>query len=74
MLQAEGVADYLRSKLPQASEVTVENVFRIPGGASRETWSFDARWREGSGILEQLVFGSHAPTGLTGPADGVGAN
>ncbi len=46
MLQAERVADYLQSKLPQASEVTVENVFRIPGGASRETWSFDARWRE----------------------------
>jgi len=37
MLQAGRVADYLRSKLPQASEVTVENVFRIPGGASRET-------------------------------------
>jgi hypothetical protein len=74
MLQAERVADYLRSKLPQATEVTVENVFRIPGGASRETWSFDARWREGSGILEQLVIGPHAPTGLTGLADGVGAN
>ncbi len=47
MLQAERVADYLGSKLPQASEVIVENAFRIPGGASRETWSFDARWREG---------------------------
>jgi aminoglycoside phosphotransferase (APT) family kinase protein len=47
MLQAERIADYLRSRLPQASDVTVENVFRIPGGASRETWSFDARWREG---------------------------
>jgi aminoglycoside phosphotransferase (APT) family kinase protein len=47
MLQTERVADYLRSKLPQTSEVTVENVFRIPGGASRETWSFDTRWREG---------------------------
>ena len=74
MLQAERVADYLRGKLPQASEVTVENVFRIPGGASRETWSFDARWHEGGGILEQFVIGPHAPTGLTGLADGVGAN
>ena len=74
MLQAERVADYLRSKLPQASELAVENVFRIPGGASRETWSFDARWRKGIGILEQLVIGLHAPTGLTGLADGVGAN
>ncbi len=74
MLQAERVADYLRSKLPQASEVTVENVFRIPGGASRETWSFDARWREDIGILEPLVIGPHAPTTLTSLADGVGAN
>ncbi len=74
MLQAKRVADYLRSKLPQASEVTVENVFRIPGGASRETWSFDARWRKGIEILEQSVVGPHAPTGLTGLADGVGAN
>jgi hypothetical protein len=74
MLQAERVADYLRSKLPQASEVTVENVFRIPGGASRETWSFDARWSEGIGILVQLVIGPHAPTALTSLADGVGAN
>jgi len=62
MLEAAKVADYLRSRLPQASEVTVENVFRIPGGASRETWSFDARWREGGGILEQLVIGPRAPT------------
>jgi hypothetical protein len=54
--------------------VTVENVFRIPGGASRETWSFDARWREGGGILVQLVIGPHAPTALTSLADGVGAN
>ncbi len=74
MLQAERVADCLRGKLPQASEVTVENVFRIPGGASRETWSFDARWHEGIGILKKLVIGPHAATGLTGLADGVGAN
>ena len=46
MLQAERVADYIRSRLPQASEIAVENILRIPGGASRETWSFDARWLE----------------------------
>jgi hypothetical protein len=74
MLQAERVADYLQSKLPQPSEVTVENVFRIPGGASRETWSFDARWREAGAILEQSVTSSHAPTGLPGLADNVGCN
>jgi aminoglycoside phosphotransferase (APT) family kinase protein len=46
-LQAERIAEYLRAKLPQAEGVEVSNVARIPGGASRETWSFDATWREG---------------------------
>ncbi len=69
MLQAERVADYLRNKLPQASELAVENVFRIAGGASRETWCFDTRWQQSISILEQLLTGSHAPTGFTGLAD-----
>ncbi len=47
MLWAERISEYPQSRLPQASDVGVQNVFRIPGGASRETWSFDARWREG---------------------------
>jgi len=46
-LRAERIAEYLRTKLPQAEDVSVSNVARIPGGASRETWSFDAAWREG---------------------------
>lgn len=74
MLQAERVADRLGSKLPQPSEVTVENVFRIRGDASRETWSFDARWREAGAILKQLVTGPQTPTGLTGLANRVGTN
>jgi aminoglycoside phosphotransferase (APT) family kinase protein len=47
-LRAERIAEYLRTKLPQAEGVEVRNVARIPGGASRETWSFDATWHEGS--------------------------
>ncbi len=74
MLQTERIAEYLKGRLPQAAELEVQNLFRIPGGASRETWSFDARWREGIGILEQLVICPRAPRGLTGLADGVGAN
>ena len=74
MLQAERIAEYRHSWLPQAAELEVENVIRIPGDASRETWSFDARWREGNGILELLVICPRAPRGLTGLADGVGAN
>ena len=53
MLQPERVAEYLQSRLPQATDIAVENVFRMPGGASRETWSFDARWREGGSQVTQ---------------------
>ena len=42
----ERVAAYLRSKMPDAEGLMVSGLIRIPGGASRETWSFDARWRE----------------------------
>ncbi len=53
MLQAEQIAEYLQSRLPRASDIAVQNLFRIPGGASRETWSFDARWREGGSIVSR---------------------
>jgi aminoglycoside phosphotransferase (APT) family kinase protein len=41
------LAEYLASRL-NAGDVSISNLFRIPGGQSRETWSFDASWREGS--------------------------
>ncbi len=37
---------YLRAKLTGADAVAVSDLRRIPGGASRETWAFDASWRE----------------------------
>jgi aminoglycoside phosphotransferase (APT) family kinase protein len=50
------IEDYLRSRLPDARDVTVRNLQRIPGGASRETWSFDAAWREnGKDVSEGLI-------------------
>ena len=56
MVQPERIAEYLQSRLPQATEIAVENVQRLPGGASRETWSFDARWREGgAGVSRPFV-------------------
>ncbi len=74
MLQAERIIEYRQSRLSQAAELEIEIVFHILGSISRETWSFDARWREGIGILEPLVICPRAPRGLTGLADGVGAN
>ncbi|MBI2912565.1 MAG: phosphotransferase family protein [Chloroflexi bacterium] len=46
MLEAK-IEAYLKAKLPAAEQLAVANLWRIPGGASRETWAFDARWREG---------------------------
>jgi len=43
------IAAYLRSRLPHATSVSVSGLYRIPGGASRETWSFDATWNEAAG-------------------------
>jgi aminoglycoside phosphotransferase (APT) family kinase protein len=52
-MNEEQLAAYLRSKMPEAEEISVSNIARIAGGASRETWSFDARWREGGGAVER---------------------
>ena len=41
------LATFLESRLAGATDVSVSNLYRIPGGQSRETWSFDAAWLEG---------------------------
>jgi len=46
------IAAFLKSRLA-AGEVSVSNVYRIPGGASRETWAFDAQWREDGKEIRQ---------------------
>jgi aminoglycoside phosphotransferase (APT) family kinase protein len=46
-MREEQVAAYLQHKMPDAGEIEVSQLWRIPGGASRETWSFDATWKEG---------------------------
>jgi aminoglycoside phosphotransferase (APT) family kinase protein len=40
------IASYLSSRIPDATEISVSNLYRIPGGQSRETWSFDAAWQQ----------------------------
>src|SRR5438445_9403307 len=43
------VARYFAARLPDAHDVEVSRLARIPGGASRETWSVDLRWLESGG-------------------------
>lgn len=50
---SEQIRAYLQHKLPEAREVSVRRLFRIPGGASRETWSCDTRWIVGDEPHEQ---------------------
>ena len=45
----ESIARYFAARLPDAHDVEVTHLHRIPGGASRETWSVDLRWVEGGG-------------------------
>ena len=43
----EALSKYLAPRLNAAGAVAITNLVRIPGGASRETWMFDASWTEG---------------------------
>jgi aminoglycoside phosphotransferase (APT) family kinase protein len=47
-VDATRLAEYLKRKMPHASDVRVINLVRIPGGSSRETYSFDLEWNENS--------------------------
>ncbi len=47
------VQAYLAARLPSARDLAVSNLFRIPGGASRETWSLDARWSEDGASIQR---------------------
>ena len=61
-MQEDQLARYLRSRLPTAQDVAVSGIARIPGGASRETWMFDARWTEGGQNVERQFIARRDPT------------
>jgi aminoglycoside phosphotransferase (APT) family kinase protein len=43
------IARYFTARLHDAHDVEVTHLHRVPGGASRETWSVDLRWIESGG-------------------------
>jgi aminoglycoside phosphotransferase (APT) family kinase protein len=53
---SDRIAAYLGTRLPDARDVRVTRLHRIPGGASRETWSVDAAWTNGTGRTQQQGF------------------
>lgn len=60
-MDATALARYLSPALAGGQPVAVENLLRIPGGASRETWMFDARY---GGNVEQLIVRIDPPASL----------
>ena len=59
------IARYLEPRIPGSSRLTVSNLFRIPGGASRETWMFDASWvAQGETATGNFVLRKDPPASL----------
>jgi aminoglycoside phosphotransferase (APT) family kinase protein len=65
-MRDEQLVAYLRHRMPEARDITVGNIARIPGGASRETWSFEARWCEdgGAAVERDLIIRRDPPASL----------
>ncbi|HEY7269808.1 MAG TPA: phosphotransferase family protein [Dehalococcoidia bacterium] len=63
MVTSTDLTTYLESRLEGASDIEVSGISRIPGGASRETWTFDATWREKGKYVERGFIMRRDPTG-----------
>lgn len=64
-MDEQRVAAYLQQRMPQATQVAVSGVARVGGGASRETWTIDASWREGERHVQQgLIIRRDPPASL----------
>jgi aminoglycoside phosphotransferase (APT) family kinase protein len=49
----EKLRAFLSSQMPEATEVAIRNLERRPGGASRESWSFDVAWKQDGSSIER---------------------
>jgi aminoglycoside phosphotransferase (APT) family kinase protein len=59
------IAAYLAHRMPAASGVAVDELARIYGGSSQETFRLRARWSEaGEAIERRLILRRDAPAGL----------
>jgi aminoglycoside phosphotransferase (APT) family kinase protein len=59
------IAAYLAHRMPRATDIVVNDLARIHGGSSQETFRFRACWRENGSTHEQwLVLRREPPAGL----------
>jgi aminoglycoside phosphotransferase (APT) family kinase protein len=62
-LDQHRLTEYLKRKMPHASDHRVVGLKRISGGSSRETYSFDLEWSEGGEKRTRPMIGRRDPTG-----------
>lgn len=62
-MDAARLTDYLKRKIPHARDLRVVGLQRIPGGSSRETYSFDVEWNENGKRVTRPMIGRRDPTG-----------
>jgi aminoglycoside phosphotransferase (APT) family kinase protein len=55
------IAGYLQARMPGAADVAIDELARIHGGSSQETFRFRARWREGDTRHERRLILRRAP-------------
>jgi len=59
------IAAYMAHRMPAAHNVVVDELGRIYGGSSQETFRFRARWSDGATTVEKrLILRRDAPAGL----------
>jgi aminoglycoside phosphotransferase (APT) family kinase protein len=60
------IATYIASRLPGARDVAIDNLFRISGGASRETYRMRLRYRaaDGAAVERPLIMRRDPPASL----------
>lgn len=65
-LTEDRIAAYIASRLPGARDVAIDNLFRISGGASRETYRMRLRYRaeDGAGVERPLILRRDPPDSL----------
>ncbi len=57
------LTEYLKRRMPHATDLRVINLVRIPGGSSRETYSFDVEWTENGERKTRPMIGRRDPLG-----------
>lgn len=50
---SDRLQSYLRQRFPDRRALVVNGLTRLPGGASRETWAYPARWETSAGPVER---------------------